>query len=81
MANYKRIYRSRSESMVAGLAGGLANYFEVDPVLVRLIFVGAGFLTGVLPGMLAYLVGWIIVPLEPLPLASSRAPSAQPNGG
>ncbi len=81
MANYKRIYRSRSESMVAGLAGGLANYFEVDPVLVRLIFVGAGFLTGVLPGMLAYLVGWIIVPLEPLPLASSHAPSAQPNGG
>ena len=81
MANYKRIYRSRSESMVAGLAGGLSEYFEVDPVLVRLIFVGAGFLTGVIPGMLAYLVGWIIVPLEPLPLANSHTPSAQPNGG
>lgn len=81
MANYKHIYRSRSESMVAGLAGGLANYFEVDPVLVRLIFVGAGILTGILPGMLAYVVGWIIVPLEPLPLASNQAAPAQPDGG
>ncbi|MCH7780911.1 MAG: PspC domain-containing protein [Acidobacteria bacterium] len=81
MANYKRIYRSRSESMIAGLAGGLANYFEVDPVLVRLIFVGAGILTGIIPGMLAYVVGWIIVPLEPLPLASNQAAATQPNEG
>jgi phage shock protein C len=81
MANYKRIYRSRSESMIAGLAGGLANYFEVDPVLVRLAFVGAGFLTGVVPGLLAYLVGWIIVPLEPAPVVVHQTPEAQPNGG
>ena len=45
MANYKRIYRSRTESMVAGLAGGLAEYFRVDPVLVRLGFVAACVLT------------------------------------
>jgi len=81
MAHYKRIYRSRSESMIAGLAGGLANYFEVDPVLVRLAFVGAGFLTGIVPGLLAYLVGWIIVPLEPLPLPTQQTAKAQPNGG
>ena len=81
MATYKRIYRSRSESMIAGLAGGLANYFEVDPVLVRLAFVGAGFLTGIVPGLLAYLVGWIIVPLEPMPVVGHQTPEAQPNGG
>ena len=80
MTNYKRIYRSRSESMIAGLAGGLANYFEVDPVLVRLMFVGVGFLTGIVPGLLAYVVGWIIVPLEPLPLVNQAAPT-QPNEG
>jgi len=80
MTNYKRIYRSRSESMIAGLAGGLANYFNVDPVLVRLAFVGAGFLTGIVPGLLAYVVGWIIVPLEPLPLATHQTAQAQPNG-
>ncbi len=77
MTTYKRIYRSRSESMIAGLAGGLANYFNVDPTLIRLAFVGAGFLTGVIPGLLAYAVGWIIVPLEPLPLANPQ--STQPN--
>ncbi len=81
MTNYKRIYRSRSESMIAGLAGGLANYFNVDPVLVRLAFVGAGFLTGIIPGLLAYLVGWIIVPLEPLPLTTPQATPAQPSQG
>jgi len=81
MTTYKRIYRSRTESMIAGLAGGLANYFNVDPVLVRLAFVGAGFLTGIVPGLLAYAVGWIIVPLEPLPLAGNQTASAQPNGG
>jgi phage shock protein C len=81
MTNYKRIYRSRSESMIAGLAGGLANYFNVDPVLVRLAFVGVGFLTGIIPGLLAYLVGWIIVPLEPLPLTTHQAAPAQPSQG
>ena len=81
MTTYKRIYRSRSESMIAGLAGGLANYFNVDPVLVRLAFVGAGFLTGIIPGLLAYLVGWIIVPLEPLPLTTQQATPAQPSQG
>ena len=53
----------------------------VDPVLVRLAFVGAGFLTGIVPGLLAYLVGWIIVPLEPLPLPTQQTAKAQPNGG
>ncbi|NIM00471.1 MAG: PspC domain-containing protein [Acidobacteria bacterium] len=77
MTTYKRIYRSRSETMIAGLAGGLANYFNVDPTLIRLAFVGAGFLTGIIPGLLAYVVGWIIVPLEPLPVPNAQA--TQPN--
>jgi phage shock protein C len=81
MTNYKRIFRSRSESMIAGLAGGLAEYFNVDPVLIRLVFVGAGIMTGVVPGLLAYVVGWIIVPLEPLPIAPHQATTAQPSGG
>jgi phage shock protein C len=81
MANYKRIYRSRAESMVAGLAGGLADYFEVDPVLVRLGFVAACVLTAILPVGLIYLIGWIIVPLEPLPLTTRQQSSPQPSAG
>jgi len=81
MTTYKRIFRSRSESMIAGLAGGLAEYFNVDPVLIRLAFVGAGIMTGVVPGLLAYVVGWIIVPLEPLPISTHQAAPAQPSEG
>ena len=81
MANYKRIYRSRTETMVAGLAGGLAGYFEVDPVLMRLGFVAACVLTAIVPVLLIYLVGWIIVPLEPLPLTHQQTSSPHPNAG
>ena len=81
MANYKRIYRSRTESMIAGVAGGLAEYFQVDPTLVRLGFVAACILTAIIPVALIYLVGWIIVPLEPMPLTHHQGSSPQPNAG
>ena len=54
---------------------------QVDPVLVRLGFVAACVLTAILPVLLIYLVGWIIVPLEPRPLADQRTSSPQPNAG
>ena len=73
--SYKRIYRSRDEMQVAGLCGGLGEYFEVDPVLIRLLFVVATLLTGVFPGIFAYLIGWLIVPLEPL---AARPPVHDP---
>ena len=75
--SYKRLYRSREETQVAGLCGGLGVYFEVDPVLVRLLFVIATLLTGVVPGVFAYLIGWLIVPIEPLP-APSAARTVEP---
>lgn len=63
MANYKRLYRSRHERMVAGVAGGLGEYFNIDPTLIRLLFVILTFLGG--PGLLAYIIFWIVVPEEP----------------
>ena len=62
----RRLYRSRDERMIAGVAGGLAQYFSVDPTLVRLAFV-AFTLGGGGIGLLAYLILAIIVPLEPAP--------------
>lgn len=59
--NQKRLYRSRSDRMIGGVAGGLADYFEIDSTLVRLVFVllaFAGF------GILFYLILWLIVPEE-----------------
>jgi phage shock protein C len=55
-----RLYRSRSQKMIAGVCGGLGEYFDVDPVLIRLLFVVTAFISGV--GILAYLVLWIVVP-------------------
>jgi phage shock protein C len=60
----RRLYRSRTDRMLGGVAGGLAAYFEVDPVLVRL-GIAALFFAGI--GFLAYIVAWIIIPEEPLP--------------
>jgi phage shock protein C len=59
----RRLYRSRTERKIAGVCGGLGAYFGVDPVLFRIIWVvlvlGVGF------GILAYLICWLIIPLEP----------------
>ncbi len=62
----KRLYRSRDERMVAGVAGGIAKYFNVDPTVVRLAFVALT-LAGSGAGLLAYVVLAALVPLEPAP--------------
>ena len=58
----KRLYRSRSTRMIGGVCGGLADYFDIDPVLVRALFVITTFGYGI--GFIAYIVFWIIVPEE-----------------
>ncbi len=58
----KRLYRSRSDRMIAGVCGGLGEYLGVDPVWLRLFFVLLLFATGF--GFWAYLILWIIVPAE-----------------
>lgn len=58
---YKKLYRSRTDRMIAGVCGGLGDYFDVDPTLIRLLFVFGFFATG--SGLLwAYLIMMIIVP-------------------
>jgi len=58
-----RLYRSRTDRMLAGVAGGIAKYFNVDPTLVRLLFVLFALAGG--PGLLVYIILWIIMPVEP----------------
>ncbi len=60
----KRLTRSRSDRMLAGVCGGIADYLIVDPTVVRLVFALATFFTVVFPGVLIYLVMWIIVPKD-----------------
>ena len=60
----KRLFRSKNDRMLAGICGGIAQYMDVDPTIVRLIFALASFFTVVFPGVLIYLIMWIVVPKE-----------------
>jgi len=60
----KRLTRSRKDRMLAGICGGIADYMVVDPTVVRLIFALATFFTVLFPGVLIYLIMWIVVPKE-----------------
>ena len=60
----KRLYRSRKDRKIAGVCGGLAEYFNIDPVIVRVIAVLL-LLPGGAPGLLAYIILWIVVPENP----------------
>lgn len=59
----KRVYRSKVDKKIAGVCGGLANYFDIDPVIVRLLWILFLFLGGA--GIILYIVAWIVIPLEP----------------
>ena len=63
--NVKKLYRSRNEQMLAGVCGGLAEYFGIDPTIVRLLFV-ATVLLGMGGAVLVYILMMIIVPIDPL---------------
>lgn len=61
---YKKLWRSRQDRKIAGICGGLGNYFHIDPLWMRLLFV-LFFLVGG-AALMVYLVMWLIIPLEPL---------------
>ena len=59
----KRLYRSRRDRMLGGVCGGLAEYLDTDPTIIRLAFALSILLGGA--GILAYLVMWIVIPEAP----------------
>lgn len=64
MENHKRLYRSNRDSMLGGVAGGLAEYFSMDPTIIRLLFVLLAFGTFG-SATLFYLALWVIIPRNP----------------
>lgn len=60
----KKLYRSSTNKKIAGVCGGLAEYFGIDATVIRVIFVIL-LLPGGLPGLLPYLILWAVMPLEP----------------
>ena len=61
----KKLRRSRAEKKIAGVCAGLARYFDLDVSLVRIFCVFLALATGICPGVVTYLLAWIIVPSEP----------------
>ena len=59
----KQLYRSSSNKKLAGVCGGLGEYFNVDPTIVRVVFVLLA-LPGGFPGILPYAILWLVVPLR-----------------
>jgi phage shock protein C len=59
----KKLFRSKREKMIAGVCGGLAEYFNIDTTLVRLLFVVL--LLTPFHGLIVYLILWLITPVEP----------------
>ena len=63
VAQTRRLYRSRTDRKLAGVCGGLAQYSNIDATLIRVLFVVLALLGG--PGLVIYLLMWILVPEEP----------------
>ena len=59
----KKLYRSEKDKKIAGVCGGLGEYFDVDPSVFRVVFIVL-LLPGGLPGFLLYLAFWFIMPTE-----------------
>jgi len=64
MAEYKVLRRSRSDRMIVGVCGGLAGFFGLSPTGVRVAFVLASVLSAAFPGIIVYLMLWLLIPPE-----------------
>ncbi len=73
----KRFYRSRTDKVFAGVCGGLAEYFSIDPILIRLLFLVLIIAAG--GGLLAYIILWIITPEKPFDFTQSQNPPTMEN--
>ncbi len=61
----KRLYLSSTDKKLAGVCGGLGEYFEADPTIIRLATAVIAIITGVIPMLIGYLVAWMIIPRRP----------------
>jgi phage shock protein C len=59
----KRLYRSRKNQVIGGVAAGVAEYFDIDPTIIRIAWALLGMAWG--SGILIYLICWLVIPLNP----------------
>ncbi len=61
----KKIYKSRKNKVLTGLFGGVGDYFEVDPSLIRVVWLFLVFFTGFIPGVFFYIFASLVIPNKP----------------
>jgi phage shock protein C len=69
----KRLMRSSTDSKIGGVCGGLAEYFEADPGIVRILVTLLTIASGFVFGILSYVVAWVILPLAPAPFSTAAS--------
>ncbi len=79
MGQAKKLYRNTYDKVIGGVASGLAEYFDVDVVIFRLLFVLLVLFGG--GGLLAYIIMWIVVPAKPIPFRYNKSSGAQASSG
>ncbi len=76
----KRLMRSAADRKIAGVCGGIAEYFEVDSTIIRLIWVLAVLIpVPIVPAFIGYFVAWLVMPQAPLPAIAPQSPVATPH--
>lgn len=60
--NRKKLFLSDTDNKLAGVCGGFADYFNIDSTVIRLLYIFITIATGILPGVIAYLVAWATIP-------------------
>lgn len=61
----RQLRRSRTNRQIAGVVGGLAEYFNMDPTLLRVLYVVGSIVSAAFPGILVYILLWIVIPESP----------------
>jgi len=62
----KKLYRSSTNKVLKGIIGGFGEYFNIDPILLRVIFIFFVLATGIIPGIATYVIALFIVPKRPI---------------
>ncbi len=83
----KKLYKSERDQILTGIIGGMGEYFDVDPTILRIAFVVLVLITGIFPGVIAYIIAYFIIPetphqistmVTPPPMKTSETPTPEP---
>ena len=64
MSEAKKLKRSRTDKMLGGVLGGIARHYELDATVLRIIYVLVSLFSAAFPGIIVYLILWVLIPLD-----------------